>query len=570
MPTLHATAYEFGPYRLDPLARSLLCQQQVVALPPKAVGVLLELVRRCGTIISKQEILQAVWPETFVEEANLNQMIFLLRRALKNGGDCEYITTVPRRGYRFSASVRKVEIACHITSLAVLPLADSDDSGGQEFFVDGVTQALIAELAKVRSLRVVSHISAMRYKQATEPLAGIARALRVEALLRGSARNWDGRLQISVELVHASSQQRLWSGEYEAPLGEILGTQRKLACDVATVLRADLSQDEQARLAVSNRVQPQAYSLYLNGRYFARQLTEAGQRKAIHCFRESLKIDPGYAAAYAGLAECLIELAYFFGMEPKKAFAEAAPAAAKAVELDDTLAEGHAVLSLLRLLNDWDWKAADAESLRAIELAPGDAYVYWKRGVYLRYAGRADEAVAAHRRAESLDPFSLIAIEEVGWPLYYARRYNEAAVQFRRAVELEPHWDQLYFGLGLALAQQRCYPQATAALRKATELGAENPFNHASLAYGLGRAGCTDEAMRIMDRLSADYAYVPRWFLSIMWLGLNDKERALQSLEEAFADREPCLVSLKVDPVFDPLRGERRFAEMIRRVGLQP
>jgi DNA-binding winged helix-turn-helix (wHTH) protein/tetratricopeptide (TPR) repeat protein len=566
--TLHATAYEFGPYRLDPLARSLLRREELVALPPKAVEVLLELVKRPGTVVSKQELMQAVWPQTFVEESNLNQMIFLLRRALGNGSGWEYIATVPRRGYRFAADVHTVEVACRITSLAVLPLANFSDGPAPDYFADGITEAVITELAKIGSLRVVSRASVMRYKQSAEPVAQIARALRVQAVLQGWVSKSGDGLRITVRLVHAASQQPLWEYGYEAPLADILELERRLACDVAAALRAEVSHDEQARLAVSNRVHPQAYSLYLNGRYFARQLTEEGQLKAIRYFRESLEADPGFAATYAGLAECLIELAYFFGMEPRKAFAEAEPAAVKSVELDENLPEGHAVLSLLRLLNDWDWQAADAESRRAIELAPGDAYVYWKRGVYLRYAGRSEEAVAAHRRAESLDPFSLIAIEEVGWPLYYGRRYEEAADQFRRAVELEPNWDQLYFGLGLALAQLQRYEDAVAALRNACRLGPNNPFNHASLVYGLGRAGRAHEAKQLMAQLCANCAYVPRWFLAIVWVGLNELERALQALDEAFADREPCLVSLKVDPIFDPLRYDGRFAEMIRRVGL--
>lgn len=234
------------------------------------------------------------------------------------------------------------------------------------------------------------------------------------------------------------------------------------------------------------------------------------------------------------------------------------------------MAEGHAVLSLLRLLHEWNWEAADRESLRAVELAPGDPYVFWKRGVYLRYAGRSDEAIDAHRRAEALDPLSLIAIEEVGWPFYYARRFSEAVDQFRRAAELEPKWDQLYFGLGLALAQQHRHEEAIDAMRTASKLAPENPFNRASLIYILGRAGCNHEAKQLLDQLSAEYAYVPRWFSSIIWMGLNDKERALQALEEAFGDREPCLVSLKVEPIFDPLRRDNRFSAMVRRVGLRP
>ncbi len=257
-------------------------------------------------------------------------------------------------------------------------------------------------------------------------------------------------------------------------------------------------------------------------------------------------------------------------MEPKTAFAEAEAAAVKAVALDEKLAEAHAALGLLRLLNDWDWSAADIESRRAIELAPDDAYVYWRRGVCLRYAGRSEEAVAAHRHAEFLDPFSVVAIQEVGWALYYGRRFEEAVEQFHKAVELEPGWDQLYFGLGQTLVQLQRHDEAIAALRTAARMGPGNAFTEAALAYALGRAGRTGEAERALEQLTEKYAYVPYWFYSIVSIGLGDKRRALEALQNAFRDHEPCLVSLKVDPVFDPLREESGFSEMIRRVGLEP
>lgn len=449
MLSVRATAYEFGPYRLDPLGRSLLRRGEPIALPPKAIEVLLQLVRHPGSLVRKPELIEAVWPESFVEEANLNQMIFLLRRAFGNDGGEEYIATVPRRGYRFTAGVRTVEIPHRIESIAVLPLANLSGDPAQQYFADGITEELIAELAKIRSLRVVSRTSVMRY-------------------------------------------------------------------------------------------------------------------------RDSIKSDPRHASAYAAIAECFIELAYFFGMEPKQAFREAETAAVNAVTLDEKLAEGHAALSLLRLLNDWDWRAADAESDRAVALAPGDAYVYWKRGVCLRYSGRSDEAVAVHRHAEFLDPFSVVAIQEVGWALYYGRRFDEAVEQFRKAVELEPAWDQLYFGLGQTLIQQQRHDEAIAALQTAARMGPGNAFTEAALPYALGRAGRRHEARWALDQLSVKYAYVPHWFHSIVRIGLGDNEGALQSLENAFRDHEPCLVSLKVDPVFDPLRGEARFAEMVRRVGLEP
>src|SRR5262244_3560607 len=428
-------AYEFGPYRLDAVGRSLRCGAEVIALPPKAVDVLAELVKRPGEVVGKDELMTTVWPEAFVEEANLNQMVFLLRRALGAKNGSEYIETVPRRGYRFGGAVRTVEIPCSIDSIAVLPLINLGGNPSQEYFADGITDALITELAKIGSLRVVSRTSVMRYKRAAEPVSQIARALRVTAILEGSVMKSDDRVRITVQLIHAGSDQHIWTEVYDCAIVDVLEVQSRVARDVAAGIRTQLSREEKTRLTVSRKVDPEAYSLYLKGRYFARVLTEDGQRKAILHFQKSIQCDADYAPAHAGLAECLIELAYFFGMDPKKAFTEAKPAALKAVALDEEFAEGHAALGLLRLLDDWDWKAADAETRRAIELAPGNPYVHWKRGVYLRYAGRCDESIAVHLHAESLDPFSIVAIMEVGFAFYYARRFAEAAEQIQKAIE---------------------------------------------------------------------------------------------------------------------------------------
>ena len=567
---MKALRYEFGPYRLDPLGRSLECRGKVIALPPKAVEVLAELVKRPGEVVRKKELLEIVWPEAFVEEANLNQMIFVLRRAIESTNGSEYITTVPRRGYQFSGTVRRVEIPCTIDSIAVLPLANLSGDPSQEYFADGITEALITELAKVGSLRVVSRTSVMRYKGRTEPIPQIARALRVRGLLEGSVVKLGDRFRITVQLIHAGSDQHLWTEVYDGALADVLEVQGKVARDVAAGVRAQLSRGEKARLTISRKVNPEAYSLYLKGRYFARILTEEGQRKAILHFEKSIQCDPDYAPPYAGLAECLIELAYFFGMNPKKAFAEAKPAALKAVALDEEFAEGHAALGLLRLLDDWDWQAADAETGRAIELAPGNPYVYWKRGVFLRYAGRCDESIPVHLHAESLDPFSIVAITEVGYAMYYARQFEEASKQIQKAIELEPAWDQLYFGLGLTLLQQKRFEEAISALRTAVQKEPGNVFSVAALIYGLGHAGRKKEAEMYLDELMKKYEYVPCWFLAMAWVGLDDKERALEALEQAFRDHEPCMVSLKVDAIFDPLREEERFKDMVRGVGLEP
>src|SRR5579864_2177120 len=570
MKALGSPGFEFGPYRLDTLGRSLECRGKVIALPPKAVEVLAELVKRPGEVVGKKELMEAVWPEAFVEEANLNQMVFVLRRAIESTNGGEYITTVPRRGYRFCGTVRRVEISCRIDSIAVLPLANLSGDPSQEYFADGITEALITELAKIGSLRVVSRTSVMRYKGRDEPIAQIARALRVRGLLEGSVVKSGDRFRITVQLIHAGSDQHLWTEVYDGAMADVLEVQGKVARDIAAGIRGQLRRDEKMRLTISRKVSPEAYSLYLKGRYFARVLTEEGQRKAILNFQKSIQCDPDYAPTYAGLAECLIELAYFFGMNPKKAFAEAKPAALKAVALDEEFAEGHAALGLLRLLDDWDWEAADAETARAIELAPGNPYVYWKRGVFLRYAGRYDESVSVHLRAEQLDPLSIVAILEVGFAFYYARRFGEASPQMQKAIELEPGWDQLYFGLGLALLQQQQFAEAITALRAAVQKEPGNVFSVAALIYGLGHAGQKKEAKQLLDRLLKKYEYVPGWFLAMAWVGLDDARRALDALEQAFRDHEPCMISLKVDAIFDPLREEPRFREMVRGVGLEP
>ena len=570
MKPLRSLAYEFGPYQLDAVGRSLKCGGEVIALPPKAVEVLAELVKRPGEVVGKKELMETIWRETFVEEANLNQMVFLLRRALEANNGSEYITTVPRRGYRFSGTVHAVEIPVRINSIAVLPLTNLSTDANQEYFADGITEALITELAKIGSLRVVSRTSVMRYKARTEPIGQIARALRVQGILEGSVVKSSDRLRITVQLIHAYSDQHLWTEVYDGTMADVLEVQSKVARDVAAAIRAQLSRDEKARLTLSRKVSPEAYSKYLKGRYFARILTEEGQRKAILHFQKSIQCDSDYAPAYAGLAECLIELAYFFGMNPKEAFAEAKPAALKAVALDKELAEGHAALGLLRLLDDWDWKAADAETQRAVELAPGNPYVYWKRGVFLRYAGRCDESIPVHLHAESLDPLSIVAILEVGFALYYARRFGEAAEQIKKAIELEPAWDQLYFGLGLPLLQQKRFEEAISALRTAVKKEPGNVFSVAALIYGLGHAGRKKEAKWHLDQFLKKYEYVPRWFLAMAWVGLGERERALEALEQAFRNHEPCMVSLKVDAIFDPLRNEKRYKDMVRGVGLEP
>jgi TolB-like protein len=288
MPALHTTAFELGTYRLDPVSRSVQRGSEVLPLPPKAVEVLLELARKAGQVVGKQELLDAVWPEAFVEEANLNQMIFLLRRALVDTGVGENIVTVPRRGYRLAAEVRKVEIPCQIESIAVLPLANLSGDAGQDYFADGITEALITELAKIGGLRVISRTSVMRYKNSNESIQQIARALRVQAVVEGSVMKSGDVVRITVQLIHTATDQHLWAEKYDGAVAGILELQSRIARDVALDVGGNLTRYEEIHLAVSRKVHPEAHSRFLKGRYFERNLTEEGQSRAIEYYREAI------------------------------------------------------------------------------------------------------------------------------------------------------------------------------------------------------------------------------------------------------------------------------------------
>ncbi len=571
MPDLTASAYEFGPYRLEPATRTLLRGDDVLDLPPKAVEVLTELIKRQGNVVGKQVLMDAVWAGRFVEEGNLTQMIFLLRRALGDrGGDKGCIQTVPRRGYLFAAEARPVEsrFHCRIDSIAVLPLANRGGDPAEEYFADGITEALIANLAKVRQLRVVSRTSVMRYKGCGTPVPEIARALRVDAVVEGSVLRSNGHVRITARLIHAATDRHLWAQTFDEEASDILAMESRIARAIADEVRAKLGDEEEADLSRARRVRPEAHSLYLKGRFFARTLSEEAQRKAIRYFEDAIRADAEYAPPHAAIAESFILLCFFFGMVPKEAFAEAKAAAEKAILLDESVAEAHAALGLIRLLNDWDSGSAEVESRRALELAPGDSYVHWRRGMFLEYAGRPEEAVAELRRAEQLDPFSLVTMEEAGWPLYFSRRFDEAVAQFRKPVELAPDWDVAHYALGLALIQQANYAEAIQELRTATRLSGGAVLMEASLAYAYGRAGRGGEARDIVQRLTAKDAYVPQFFVAVMWAGLGEKDRAFESLETAFTEHEPCVVSAKVDPMLDPLRADPRFSDLVRRIGV--
>jgi len=454
-----------------------------------------------------------------------------------------------------------------IRSLAVLPLANLSGDPEQEYFADGMTEALITDLSKIRSLKVISRTSAMRYKGEKKPLPQIARELGVDGVVQGTVMRAGDRVRISAQLTYATRDQNVWAESYERDFKDVLALQGEVAQAIASEIRAELTPQEQARLATGKRVSSEAYQLYLKGRFFWNKGTEEDYRAAKKCFDRALEIDPNYALALSGLAN------YFWAtdeLSPQVAMPRAKDYALKALAIDDTLSEAHTTLANVKFNADWDWQGAEKEFERAIELNPSDAEGHRSYSVFLSAMGRAEEALAEVQTAQRQDPLSLITSSDVGWAFYYARRYDAAIQRCRETLELDPNYVGAHDCLGSAYLAKGDYGKAIEECQRATT-GSGNDFSRAA---GLGRAyalaGQPAKAREVLGRLrsESDRRYVPPYFLAAVHAALGEKEEAFGLLEKAFNERDANLTWLKVDDAFDPLRSDPRLRELLSRVGL--
>jgi len=451
-----------------------------------------------------------------------------------------------------------------VESIAVLPLANLSGDVGQEYFADGMTEELITHLAQIRALRVTSRTSVMPYKETKKPLGVIARELKVSWVVEGSVRRAGDRVRVTAQLIDARTDQHLWADNFERDLKDVLTLQSEIARAIARQVDVRLSPQEQARLAQARPVNPAAHEAYLRG------LTADDLGKAMGYFQQAIQLDPNYAPAHAGQAD----LYYFFGlfgiMPPPQAFSQMRAAAEKALALDETLANAHGALALVKLHYDWDWAGAEREFKRALELNPSQADVRHAYAHFLMVMNRRQEWVAESQWAVDLDPFEPGLLTCLAWHHLYAGQYDQAVAQSQKVLRAEPDYWWAIINLAWAYEQKGMYPEAIAQFERSFTQWPGSSLALASLAHSYARAGRKQEALKALAQLQAQAkkGFVPAYDLATVYAGLGDTDQAFAWLDKAFEERDAFLVHVRWDPKFDNLHADPRFKELIRRIGL--
>jgi eukaryotic-like serine/threonine-protein kinase len=456
-------------------------------------------------------------------------------------------------------------------SLAILPLVNMSAEKDQEYFADGMTEALIADLARLGALRVTSRTSVMRYKGTGKSLPEIARELGVDGIVEGSVFRAGDRVRITVQLIDARTDSHLWAESYERELVNVLALQSGVAKAIAQEIRLRLSSKDLARFEISGSLAPAAYEAYLVGRHFLNQRTRPALEKSVEYFRRSIDEAPHYALAYAGMADALTLLgAVGYGVGARATVERARAAVTRALELDDGLAEAHASLGYLLFRLDWKWAEAEAEFRRAIELSPSLSSAHRSYAMYLGAMGRHDEARAEIGEALALDPLSVIVQGAAGRLLEFAGAYDEAIEHCRRAIALDADHAEAHFNLGMCLAQLSRFEEAVASLRRAADLSGERPLVLSALGYVYGRMGRMEEAEALRKRIEALSSTYPlaRGALPFVDIGLGEHERAVAEIERHVAERYGPYVFLAVEPVTQVLRSLPRFQQVLARMSL--
>lgn len=625
-------AFQFGVFELDVKAGELRKHGVKVKLQEQPLRVLVNLLEHAGEVLAKEELQQQIWPsDTFVDfDHGLHSAITRLREALGDSSESpRFIETFARRGYRFIAPVKVIGTISPtestterpkpesrtrlkwlgssamagllggavllaiflgfdldgargwlrrrsnppIGALAVLPLENLSGDPAQEYFADGMTDAVITDLANIGALRVISRTSVMRYKHTQKSVPEIARELNVDAIVEGSIERTGNRVRISAQLIRAATDQHLWAEAYDQDMSDMLRVQEEIARSIAREIQIKLTPQEQALLTKGRPVDPQAYELYLKGRYFWTKATKESIEKAMGLFREAIAKDPTYASPFSGLADCYTVLGVSFGvgsLSSSQATSQARSAAEKAIQLDDTLAEGHNSLANTRLFFDWDWVGSETEFKRALELNPGYASAHHWYAHLLMAEGRVNEALAESKRALDLDVLSPVTNLHLGWHYVYTRQYDLAIDQLRKTLELDPSYGYAYWYMARAFEQQGKYSDALQALNKAQGLLKGNTAVAADIGHIYAVSGDKVAAFKIVKQLSAlpQDTYISPMEIALIYVALGRKTDAFQWLEKAYAERSDLLIYLNVDPRLDSIRSDPRFQDLLRRVGL--
>jgi TolB-like protein/Tfp pilus assembly protein PilF len=453
-------------------------------------------------------------------------------------------------------------------SIAVLPFQNLSPDPDNAYFADGIHEEILTRLAGIADLKVISRTSTQRYQSKPRNLRKIADQLGVANILEGSVQKVADQVRISVQLINAQTDAHLWADTYDRKLTDVFLVETDIAKTIADNLKAKLTRSERQAIAVRPTANPEAYELYLKGRFLWNKRTGADLRKAIDYFNQAIAKDPNYALAYAGLADCYDLLHEYSDLSPKESYPKAKAAAIKALELDDTLGEAHTSLAYSLVNYDWDWRSAEREYQRAIQLNPNYATAHQWYAECLSMLGRHTEAIAEIKRAHQLDPLSLIINQGVGGKYLYARRYDEAMAQFRRTLELYPHFPPTHQRLAWCYAQKRMYDEAITEMQRAVELSGNSTQMIAALGYAYAAAGRRDTAQGIIAELErrSKESYVDNYFVATIFAALEEKDEAFALLNKACAERSYWMPWINIDPQLDNLRSDPRFDSLVQRV----
>jgi len=569
----------FGAFELDVRSRELRRGDRLIRLQDQPFEILRMMLERPGDVVTRDELRRRLWPDgTFVDfEHSLNAAVKRLRAALGDDADHpRFVETLPRRGYRFighaAASGAPAESAgggaLPKVRLAVLPLTDLSEDPSQEYFTEGLTSELIAQLGQRCRGRigVVARWSCMVFKGTTERAREIGRVLGADYLLEGSVSRDGDRVRISVGLVHAATETHLWAETYQRHLTDRLSVQADVSARVAESLAVELVPDVPA--ADGGRTSVSAYQEYLKGRYYWNQSLrpdDEGASRALACYTEALRIDPTFAPAHAGAARAHVVRATHYRERPRSALEAARTAAKHALDLDPRLSEAHLALAEVRGLLEWDWRGAEAEYLQAIALNPSEENAHRRYGLMLGAVSRLEEAIRETERACELDPLCLVVNTSAAWARYLAGDHLGALARCRRATDIDPEYLPAREIVGLAYLQMGNSRDALAVLEAAHAAGPHDRALAASLAHAHAVAG--DRA--VAEALAADLQrrdasrYLSPFHLALARVGLGDIDGVFAALERAVADADPALAYLAVEPRFEPLRADARYIRLL-------
>jgi len=574
-PQLHI--FEFGDFRVEAHTRRLLHKGDAVPLTPKVFDTLLYLVENRGKVVEKDDLMRAVWPDTVVEENNLNQNISTLRRVLgESRGENRFIATIPGKGYRFIAPVGLAPAALGAiptrVTLAALPFENLSADPEREYLADGLTEETIATLGQIdpHHLSVIGRTSVMSYKRTTKSLAEIGHELDAAYLIESSIRAEGGHLRITSKLIRVSDQVQIWSASYDSEPSSMLAFQRELSAAIAEQVHLHLSPDRLSALARRHSRNAEAYDLYLRGRHFWNQLTPPATRRAIEYFGRAAELDPSYALAWSGLADSYCAGPINGDAPPLAVWPRAKEAAANAIKAEPALAEVQTSLGFLKFWLEWDWPGAEAAFRKAVSLDPSYPLPHRMIGILLSHMGRPEEARPAIRRARELDP--LLAVHQAlsSQVAFSGREYSEAVQFARQSIVVDPEFWVGYMQLAQALEQLDQTDQALDALTSAGRFSGGNSKVVALRGYIFAKLGRTAEAREVLRTLVAiaRERYVPPYAMALVHAGLSEPDDSFEWLDRAFDLHDVHLIFLPVDPKWDPFRGDARFAALLNRAGL--